>query len=105
MENRVSHANATPDKITREEHPELYLANGDIVLQAKLPSDTENPRFQMYCVHKAVLSFHSTVFSNLFADGSANLNSESIYDGHPLVEMPDDADDLSNLLLFIYKPS
>ncbi len=103
MENRISHATATPDKITREEHPQLYFANGDIVLQAKLPSETENLSFQMYCVHKAVLSLHSVVFSNLFADGSANL--ESVYDGRPLIEMFDDADDLSNLLLFVYKPS
>lgn len=103
MENRVSHTTATPDRITREEHPQLYFAGGDIVLQAKLPSDVDNPRFQMYCVHKAILGFHSVVFSNLFADGSVNL--ESIYDGRPLVEMLDDAEDLSHLLLFIYKPS
>lgn len=101
MENHV--ADASPDKIVWEEHPELYFANGDIVLQAKLHSDTDSPKFQMYCVHRAILSFHSGFFSNMFADGFAQ--HEPSYDRRPLVEMHDDADDLSHLLLYVYKPS
>lgn len=89
--------------IIQENHPELYFANGDVVLQAKLPSDDAEPRkFQMYCVHKTILSFHSVVFANLFVDASAVLAQS--YDDRPLVDMPDDANHLSQLLSCIYKP-
>ncbi|OJT03254.1 hypothetical protein TRAPUB_6159 [Trametes pubescens] len=102
VENRIDEA--SPDMIVREEHPELYFTNGDIVLQAKIHSDTDSsPTLQMYCVHRAILSFHSGFFSTLFADGSAL--HEPSYNGRPLVEMHDDADDLSHLLLYVYKPS
>ncbi|OJT03823.1 hypothetical protein TRAPUB_5512 [Trametes pubescens] len=66
-------AQARLDNIIQEKHPELYFAIGDVVLQAKLSSDAGLQKFQMYCVHKAILSFHSVIFANLFADASAVL--------------------------------
>lgn len=102
MEN-VDPAAARPNIIMRENHPDLYFVTGDVVLQAKLPSDAEQQRFQMYCVHKTILSFHSDVFSDLFADTCAR--PDATHDSRPLVEMPDDASDLSHLLLYVYKPS
>lgn len=85
-----------------ERHPKLYLANGDVILQAKLLTASEGVKLQLYCVHKVVLGFHSAFFANLFADGSAP--PEATYDGRPVVEMHDDANDLYHLLRFIYKP-
>ncbi|EIW56221.1 uncharacterized protein TRAVEDRAFT_50703 [Trametes versicolor FP-101664 SS1] len=75
------------EKAVLEPHPELYFDNGDII----------------YCVHTSLLSFHSVVFSNLFADGSGKVDSP--HDGRPVVLMPDEAGDLSQLLSYVYKPS
>lgn len=92
------------EKAILEPHPELYFDNGDIVLQAALPNSKKGERvLQIYCVHTSLLSFHSVVFSNLFADGSGKVDSP--HDGRPVVLMPDDAGDLSQLLSYVYKPS
>lgn len=87
-----------------ERHPELYYPTGDVVLRAPLPPAVgDQPRFQLYRVHKVILGLQSIAFSNLFADASAGL--APIYDDLPMVEMPDRASDLSCLLDCIYNPS
>lgn len=86
-----------------EPHPELYREDGDVVLQAPMSSKDKPPKFQLFCIQKALLSAHSVVFHNLFVDASANLGST--YEGRPLINMPDDAADLAHLLLYLYDPS
>lgn len=86
-----------------ELHPELYREDGDVVLQAPMSSKDNPPKFQLFCIQTALLSAHSVVFHNLFADASANLGST--YEGRPLINMPDDAADLTHLLLYLYDPS
>ncbi|KAM5544005.1 hypothetical protein V8D89_002622 [Ganoderma adspersum] len=60
------------------------------------------PRYQLYRVHKSILSHNSPVLANLFEDAAP----ADVYDGAPLVEMTgDSAEALASLLAFIYDPS
>ena len=88
-----------------ERHQQLYFSDGDVVLSAKVASTTASdspPRYQLYRVHKPILSHNSPVLANLFADAAP----ADVYDGAPLVEMiGDSAEALASLLAFIYDPS
>ncbi len=88
--------------LTAERHPTLYFPNGDIVLSASI--DSAPPRTQLFCVHKVLLTHHSTAFANLFAD--ANPGSGESCDGVPMVELHGDkAEDLALLLNYLYNPT
>ncbi|KAI0666509.1 hypothetical protein C8Q78DRAFT_984370 [Trametes maxima] len=90
-------------KLTLERHPRLYYSDGDVVLQAPFQSEKKTGHYELYRVHKAFLSRHSDAFANLFEDGNAGLGPS--YDGQPLVELSDPAEDFSRLLVFLYNPS
>ncbi|EIW56203.1 uncharacterized protein TRAVEDRAFT_73793 [Trametes versicolor FP-101664 SS1] len=85
-------------------HPQLYFLDGDVVLGAPLlcSLDGKVDQYQLYRVHKAYLGHHSVFFANLFADGSAGLGPK--YDGQPLVEVLDKAENFSRLLTYLYNP-
>ncbi|EIW56239.1 uncharacterized protein TRAVEDRAFT_50720 [Trametes versicolor FP-101664 SS1] len=89
--------------VTFERHPDFYFDDGDIVLQAELPSSPERCTFQLYCVHTTILRFHSDFFSNLFAD--AYPGQEQSFEGLPLVHMSDKPEDIVSLLSYVYNPS
>ncbi|EIW56248.1 uncharacterized protein TRAVEDRAFT_50728 [Trametes versicolor FP-101664 SS1] len=96
-------SSTTPTEATGlQRHPELYFDDGDIVLKATNSFEGSQRNYRLFCVHQAVLSTHSPVFSNLFADASAG--TESMYDGRSLIAMADDAADLAHLLLYLYDP-
>lgn len=90
-----------------ERHSQLYFSDGDVVLSAKVTSTSATasgspPRYQLYRVHKPVLSHNSPVLANLFADAAP----ADVYDWAPLVEMiGDSAEALASLLAFLYDPS
>lgn len=86
-----------------ESHPDFYFNDGDIFLQAKLPSGPERRTFQLYRVHTTILRFHSDFFSNLFAD--AYPGQEQSFEGLPLVHMSDKPEDIASLLSYVYNPS
>lgn len=91
-----------------EQHPDLYLEDGDVILAAKRAStpksDEEPPKYILFRVHKFLLKHHSPTFSNFFAD--ANAAPTEVYDGVPLVEMHgDNAEDFAMLLTYLYNPS
>ncbi|OJT06747.1 hypothetical protein TRAPUB_2400 [Trametes pubescens] len=86
-----------------ERHPDLYFDNGDVVLRAPISSEGRILKYQLFCVRKVVLSAHSDVFCNLFADASENVGPA--YDGKPLINMVDEATEVSHLLLYLYDPS
>ncbi|EIW56245.1 uncharacterized protein TRAVEDRAFT_22549 [Trametes versicolor FP-101664 SS1] len=86
-----------------ERHPQLYHDDGDVVLRAHISSEGHPLRYQLFCVRKAILSAHSDVFSNLFSDASENVGPT--YDGKPLINMADEAADVSHLLLYLYDSS
>ena len=96
----------SPDVIL-ERHSQLYFSDGDVVLSAKVMSTSATasgspPRYQLYRVHKPILSHNSHVLANLFADAGP----ADVYDGAPLVEMVGDSSEaLASLLAFIYDPS
>lgn len=86
-----------------QRHPEPNFDDGDIILQAPLSSPEQSRQmYLLFCVHTTVLSAHSHVFSNLFADASAS--PELTYVGISLIMMSDDATCLSHLPLYIYDP-
>lgn len=98
-------------------HPELYISDGNIILSA-MPNDPDTPVFWQlttevndpekaifFRVHKSTLAKHSKIFSDMFGlpvcpDGDLN----SMYDGVPVVDMPDKAEDLAVLLNHFYGP-
>ncbi|KAM5546266.1 hypothetical protein V8D89_000392 [Ganoderma adspersum] len=92
-----------------ERHPELYFADGDIVLTVKQtggpPESGEDPtKYTLFRVHKFLLKHHSATFANVFAD--ANAGPAEVYDGTPLVQMHgDNAGDFALLLSYLYNPS
>lgn len=96
------------DGIEVQRHPELYFADGDIVLATRLFADniasdgTASTKYQLYRVHRPILRHHSQVFANMFVDGTPG----QMYDGVPFVEMVgDDAEGFAALLTCIYNPS
>ena len=93
-----------------ERHPDLYFADGDVVLAAKLKQTPESkdveerPRYQLFRVHKFLLKHRSPTFTNFFGDASAA--PTEVYDGVPLAEMHGDkAEDFALLLGYLYNAS
>ncbi|EKM60373.1 uncharacterized protein PHACADRAFT_246254 [Phanerochaete carnosa HHB-10118-sp] len=76
-----------------------YLPDGDVVLCA---SDAQ-PRVRIFRVHQLILAQHSAIFASLFTL-PANSSTNESYDGAPLVEMQDDADELGELVGALYDP-
>ncbi|KAM5546263.1 hypothetical protein V8D89_000389 [Ganoderma adspersum] len=89
-----------------EQHPDLYFADGDVVLAVKQAPHLgeEPPKYTLFRVHKFLLKHNSTTFSNFFAD--ANAAPAEVYDGVPLAEMfGDKAEDFAVLLNYLYNSS
>ena len=102
----LSNAVAMEHRSIFERHPQLYFSDGDIVLAAIFSTSTSTSsspaKYQLYRVHRPLLSHNSPVFANLFSDAAP----AELYDDTPLVEMiGDTAEDLASLLMFIYNPS
>ncbi|PIL28653.1 hypothetical protein GSI_08695 [Ganoderma sinense ZZ0214-1] len=93
--------------VPTERHLKLYFPNGDVVLSASIDSDAAPagpPRCQLFRVHKFLLMHHSTAFTNMFEDATAGPNES--YDGVPIVKMEgDNAEDLAQLLNYLYNPT
>ncbi|KAI1787045.1 hypothetical protein LXA43DRAFT_1064632 [Ganoderma leucocontextum] len=89
-----------------ERHPKCYIPGGDVVLAAKIAPEAEDglPKYQLFRVHKFLLSLRSPAFANLFADADAAAPNDA-YDGVPLIELHGDSpQDLALLLNYIYEP-
>jgi hypothetical protein len=69
-------------------HPTLYFEDGNVIIRLKTAS--------AYCVHRTLLSKHSTVFRDLFAQNTQTLR------GYPSLTVDDNADDMESLLNTIY---
>ncbi|KAJ6587198.1 hypothetical protein DFH09DRAFT_910240 [Mycena vulgaris] len=81
---------------TSRHDPKFYIEDGNIVLAAK-DSDNNTRYFRL---HRSILLEHSPVFKDMFAMPPPPTIAH--YDGVPLVEMPDDADSLRNLIVLLY---
>ncbi|PIL28619.1 hypothetical protein GSI_08661 [Ganoderma sinense ZZ0214-1] len=90
-----------------ERNTKFYIPDGDVILAAKVPSQTKAPgppTYKIFKVHKFLLSLRSRVFYNLFMDSDASAPNDSL-EGVPLVELHgDNPGDFAVLLSYIYEP-
>lgn len=94
-----------------QHHQRLYLADGNVCLSAlwtSQPSLENQTAIQepsvigtIFRVHQSILSIHSDIFRDMFSLPSTQGTNET-YDGVPLVQMPDSAEDLEALLAALY---
>lgn len=95
-----------PQELNIDRHPQLYFPDGNIALLATKPllENGGQSRHLVFRVHKFLLRHHSETFANMIAD--AHAETDTVYDGVPLVEMHgDNAEDLATLLNYLYNPS
>lgn len=85
-----------------QRHPTIYFADGDIVLCATAKGSDV---LHMFRVDKIYLTRNSPVFRemlSLSSPGGSTHGTGEIYDGSPLIRLPDDANDLASLLGLLY---
>jgi len=81
-----------------EHHPKLWVSDGNVVLSAV---SLDKTRTILFRVHKSMLSDQSEVFASMFAmpQGQENEgNLMEMYEGLPLVRLPDSAEELDALV-------
>ncbi|KAJ7183254.1 hypothetical protein C8R46DRAFT_850040, partial [Mycena filopes] len=74
-------------------HSEIWMAYGDVVLQAELT---------LFKVNRDILVKHSTVFQGLFLVPQPQI--QEVVEGCPIVESSDTAKDVGLLLAALYDP-
>lgn len=88
--------------LTSAVHGDPYLDDGNVVLAAWV-SDSVCHAFR---VHHSVLCRQSSIFADMFAvPALTDPTVQETYMGAPLVQMPDDAKDLGDLLKMLYDPA
>lgn len=94
-----------------EHHETLYFADGNICLSARpaatrldgdLNAEAQNSKILVFRVHQGVLSLHSPVFKDMLAFPEPQPGTNEVYDGVPLVQMPDSAEALESLINAFY---
>ncbi|KDQ58288.1 hypothetical protein JAAARDRAFT_177480 [Jaapia argillacea MUCL 33604] len=86
--------------ITKRSFP--YFEDGNIVISA----NAENKDRLLFRLHQSVLSFHSTVFADMFTlPPPAESTGIDMHDGVPLVHLPDPATRVASLLKLMYNPT
>ncbi|KZV62340.1 hypothetical protein PENSPDRAFT_758781 [Peniophora sp. CONT] len=78
---------------------DLWLRDGNIVLRAV---SSASDSYHVFRVHKSVLSMHSAAFREMFGQDDILDASSEKYDGVPLVDLHDEAQDLEDFLRAIY---
>ncbi|KAF8808346.1 hypothetical protein BYT27DRAFT_7097071 [Phlegmacium glaucopus] len=77
-------------------HDSLYLVDGNIVLIAPCTTGQHT----VFRVHQSILAKNSPVFETMLALPGAHANE--MYDGVPLVQLPDGAEEVESLLRVLY---
>lgn len=77
-------------------HDSLYLVDGNVVLIAPHPTGMRT----LFRVHQSILAKSSPIFATMFTLPAADGNE--MYDGVPLVRMPDGAEEVESLLQVLY---
>ena len=77
-------------------HHSLYMVDGNIILTAPHPTGI----CTLFRVHQSILAKSSPIFATMFTLPANNGNE--MYDGVPLVRMPDGAEELESLLQVLY---
>ncbi|KAI0055895.1 hypothetical protein BV25DRAFT_1903501, partial [Artomyces pyxidatus] len=86
------------------ESEELWLQDGSIIIRT---TSHDLPQVHtLYKIHKYVLSLHCAFFSSLFDGpvGALDAGSEQ-HDGCPIMDLPDDPEDVRNFLMALYFPA
>ncbi|KAI5119036.1 hypothetical protein M0805_001859 [Coniferiporia weirii] len=103
------------------QHPTLYFADGNIVLSALStahsgPTSADSnitdasdpvpmePKSLLFRVHKSLLLENSVVFRDMLNLGDAPSGVNEEHDGAPVVQMPDSAEEVEDLLKTFYRP-
>ena len=86
--------------LPQQQHHKLYFPDGDIVLSAEKSNHTANVLMR---VHTVILGHYSAVFSGLFSLPVSS-NANEMYDGLPVVQMTDTAEDLAKFIETLYDP-
>ncbi|KAI0048890.1 hypothetical protein FA95DRAFT_986434 [Auriscalpium vulgare] len=83
------------------ESVDLWLSDGNIIIRS-VPVGASRTR-TLYKVHKSTLARHCDAFASLFDGPHAALDAGSEHrDGIPVMDLPDDADDLRHFLKALY---
>ncbi len=82
--------------------PDLWIEDGNVVI-AVADETSEEKIMRGFKCHRGVLAKHSQVFAGLFSIPPSG-EAEDVYDGLPLVTLPDAYADVKNLLRFLYDP-
>lgn len=84
-------------------HDKLYFPDGDIILSAISVAESLSKTSVLLRVHKFILSHHSAVFKDMFSLSEVP-EINKMYDGVPVVDMTDSAEDLVGLVTALYDP-
>ncbi|KIP07176.1 hypothetical protein PHLGIDRAFT_46105, partial [Phlebiopsis gigantea 11061_1 CR5-6] len=82
------------------QHPTFYLPLGDLIVQSAADAEGTSTLFR---VSKSLLAFNSPVFADMFA--LPTTSTQDLYDGAPLVQVTDTAEELAALFSALYDPS
>ncbi|KAI5119034.1 hypothetical protein M0805_001857 [Coniferiporia weirii] len=100
-------------------HPTLYFDDGNIVLSAvsnthnellrainNTPdgSDTSAPQTLLFRVHRSILMENSDIFRDMLELPESPSGVNEKYDGVPVVQMPDSAKEIEDILKVFYRP-
>lgn len=97
-------ANFEPRRTPRELVPDmdLWMEDGNIIIAATDVSSEKKTTYAFKC-HRSVLSKQSKVFEGLLGIPSSE-DSQDMYDGLPLIMLPDAWADVKGLLHYVYEP-
>ena len=80
-------------------HPSLYFEDGDLVISATQQDDAP----VLFRAHAAILGHFSPVFRDMMSLPTGGSGRE-LYDGAPIVHLPDDARDVADFFEALYNP-
>lgn len=83
-----------------QQDPDIWMSDGNIIVAAR---DEENDTMSGFKCHQSVLAKQSTVFAELFTLNQPE--GAELYEGVPVVALPDAAADVKALLRIIYDPT
>ena len=89
-----AHVEPMADETVKDE--EVWMDDGNIIV-----SGGTNPRTMFKC-HRSILSTRSDIFSDVFTLPASSANE--LYEGLPVVHLPDAAADVKQLLRILYDP-
>lgn len=86
------------DISTIQRHSTLYAPTGDVVILAPASEVDSDPRYIAFRLHTSTILLWSPYFGQVLGSTIRSLNVDDLYDGAPVVLMPDSASDLETLL-------